>query len=435
MIRSAGVGNRSAFVRHSSSVPFSLRRVARRALLTAAAVILLAPPASSGAGTATVVGRTLAYEAAPGEANEVTVTRSVETYRIVDRGATIVAAAGCVAFAPNEVACAGEEVRVIRIRVLDGNDFVSLSTGRRSVVGGGDGNDVLRGGEGDDELYGDGGDDSLEGGAGFDLLTGGTGADTLSGGGPVLLMAPVEGGEEGEEATIDVALYSGRRNDVAIALDGVANDGEAGERDNVLPDIEAVVAGSGDDTLIGNRAINAFLAGPGRDRLVGHGGEDLLLGGRGSDVLAGGGGRFNFILAGAGNDVVTGGRGQDEIDAGEGNDRLDGGGRGDSLDGGPGNDRIYGRGGADRLRGGRGRDLLFGGLGFDDLLARDGLRDRVAGGPGRDRARVDERLDVVSGVEGEFTPFPGLIGVDVIQAESERLTGSARAALAFASKR
>jgi Ca2+-binding RTX toxin-like protein len=50
------------------------------------------------------------------------------------------------------------------------------------------------------------------------------------------------------------------------------------------------------------------------------------------------------------------------------------------------------------LTGGKGRDRLLGGSGSDRLLARDGVRDRVDGGPGRDTARVDARRDQVKSV-------------------------------------
>jgi hypothetical protein len=42
---------------------------------------------------------------------------------------------------------------------------------------------------------------------------------------------------------------------------------------------------------------------------------------------------------------------------------------------------------------------LGGGEGDDTLLARDGLRDRVDGGAGRDRAQVDRKGDRVLNVE------------------------------------
>lgn len=77
------------------------------------------------------------------------------------------------------------------------------------------------------------------------------------------------------------------------------------------------------------------------------------------------------IVGTAGNDVLTGTPGRDVIC-----------GRG-------GHDALAGAGGADVLIGGRGADLLRGGRGRDVFYARDARRDRLNGGRGIDRARVD----------------------------------------------
>jgi Ca2+-binding RTX toxin-like protein len=72
-----------------------------------------------------------------------------------------------------------------------------------------------------------------------------------------------------------------------------------------------------------------------------------------------------------------------------------------------GNDRLFGRGGNDTLLGGTGNDFLDGGPGLDRLLggpgndtfkARDGQRDTIDCGPGRDIVTADRR-DVVRGCE------------------------------------
>jgi Ca2+-binding RTX toxin-like protein len=79
-------------------------------------------------------------------------------------------------------------------------------------------------------------------------------------------------------------------------------------------------------------------------------------------------------------------------------DVLYGLGGNDTLLGLGGNDVLYGGVGADKLNGGPGADRLYGGPGNDVLRARDGRRDVVDCGPGRDTAYVD-RLDRVSGCE------------------------------------
>jgi Tol biopolymer transport system component len=73
--------------------------------------------------------------------------------------------------------------------------------------------------------------------------------------------------------------------------------------------------------------------------------------------------------------------------------------RGDVLCGFASNDKIAGRGGNDVLDGGAGNDRLDAAAGDDFILARDGLRDTVSGGPGIDRAEIDRGRDVVRGVE------------------------------------
>ena len=61
----------------------------------------------------------------------------------------------------------------------------------------------------------------------------------------------------------------------------------------------------------------------------------------------------------------------------------------DVLRGTAGPDVIAGRGGSDRIYGGKGRDRLDGGAGNDAIYARDGVRDVVRCGTGRDRVEAD----------------------------------------------
>lgn len=83
---------------------------------------------------------------------------------------------------------------------------------------------------------------------------------------------------------------------------------------------------------------------------------------------------------------------------GPGGGRVEGTPRADVICGRRGADTIVGLRGDDRLDGGPGRDRLLGGPGSDVLLARDGVRDLVDCGRGRDTAVVDRR-DVVHGCE------------------------------------
>ena len=69
--------------------------------------------------------------------------------------------------------------------------------------------------------------------------------------------------------------------------------------------------------------------------------------------------------------------------------------RRDILRGTPGPDVLRGLGGADLLVGGRGPDRLLAGAGNDVVRARDGVRDRIACGPGRDLV-VADRVDRIA---------------------------------------
>ena len=60
------------------------------------------------------------------------------------------------------------------------------------------------------------------------------------------------------------------------------------------------------------------------------------------------------------------------------------------MNGGLGNDRLIAGPGDDRLVGGKGRDSMLGGPGNDTVKARDGVRDFVKCGAGKDRVVADK---------------------------------------------
>lgn len=157
-----------------------------------------------------------------------------------------------------------------------GNDLLDGGPGIDSVSGGSD-NDRVIGGDGADDVIGDSGDDGLEGGPGDDNLFGGSGEDGVGGGsgddnldggsGPDFMA-----GNEG----VDTADYANRfggdpddegfaGNRVVVSLDGVPDDGFAGEGDNATADIENVSTGSGADVVVGNASGNGILTGAGND--------------------------------------------------------------------------------------------------------------------------------------------------------------------------
>jgi Ca2+-binding RTX toxin-like protein len=95
---------------------------------------------------------------------------------------------------------------------------------------------------------------------------------------------------------------------------------------------------------------------------------------------------------------MNGGPGRDRLIGGSGPDRIIGKGDVDRLSGLGGNDRLVGDARGDVLTGGPGQDRLRGTQGPDLFRAKDGQRDSVNGGAGKDRARVDPK-DRVRDVE------------------------------------
>jgi Ca2+-binding RTX toxin-like protein len=115
-----------------------------------------------------------------------------------------------------------------------GDDFIAGGRGR-DIIDGLDGNDQLQGDQDDDSVAGSRGDDLVIGGQGDDFLTGYEGDDIFPMGATIDGADQVSGGP-GED-TVD---YLSRRDAASVTLDNQANDGVAGENDNIVEDIEVV---------------------------------------------------------------------------------------------------------------------------------------------------------------------------------------------------
>jgi Ca2+-binding RTX toxin-like protein len=261
-----------------------------------------------------------------------------------------------------------------------------------STLIGGTGNDIFTGGSGDDTLTGGEGDDTLEGGAGNDQVFGGAGDDTIIGGsgaGDDIY----DGGDD-----VDTVSYASTTLGVLVNL-GLAQDHATGAEigTDQLIDIENVIGGSGNDTLVGASQANRFDGGAGNDHLGGGLGDDVLIGGAGDDVLHGGAGA-DELVGGAGFDAIwytdsdaavnvslktgaaSGGHadgdtftGIEKVIGSQFNDVLTGNGADNVLDGWSGDDELSGANGADSLFGNTGDDLLSGGAGADLLDGGDGF--------------------------------------------------------------
>ncbi len=122
----------------------------------------------------------------------------------------------------------------------------------------------------------------------------------------------------------------------------------------------------------------------------------------GNDVLRGTP-YFDRLRGLAGNDRISGGAGNDRIEGNNGNDVIAAGAGDNAVFGGPGDDTITSGNGRDLIVGGPGNDRISSGAGDDRIETRDGFRDVVDCGPGRDAAEVD-RLDVVRRCETVLKP-------------------------------
>jgi Ca2+-binding RTX toxin-like protein len=272
----------------------------------------------------------------------------------------------------------------------------------------------LKGGGGDDALYGMAGPDQLYGEDGNDSLDGGADTDNLYGGANSIGVG-------------DTANYWDRWNPLVLSLDGVANDGEAGENDFIAGDVENLAGGTGNDHLYGNGQGNKLWGANGNDVIDGKGGgyvsgafvADKLDGGNGNDLLGGGpagGVAPDTIEGGAGTDVVTYAARNEAVTimldapAGNGEDVVSnvenawGSGGADTIVGNDGPNVLYGLGGNDTIAGNGGDDSLYGGDSIDtmdggaghDLVSGDYGNDTLMGGAGPDDLNGGGNSDTVS---------------------------------------
>jgi hypothetical protein len=129
---------------------------------------------------------------------------------------------------------------------------------------------------------------------------------------------------------------------------------------------------------------------PDHPGLEGQAGDDEIRGLGANDYLSGGDGK-DLLYGGPGEDRIDGGKGEDVIYGGDGNDvskEVPGNRPGPGLDGGPGEDMIYG------------------GDGNDSLAAKDGQRDKLYCGAGKDRYYADKNDYVSSSCEKKAKPPP-----------------------------
>ena len=331
-------------------------------------------------GPMTLVEARIVYDAAPGEANDVTMSGEGRGATVHDGGAPVTAGPECEQIGPHDARCAvtGTDASITAlVNAGDGDDRVQLVSGAEqhlefgangaggddtlrgatgdSLLDGGPGNDaltagdgsgnVLLGGPGADTLLGGAGPDTLYGGADADVLTGGAGRDQMTGDGGHAPPSPdsIDGGQG-----IDTISYTDRSVAVNVDLQRRDGNGQREERDSIVG-VENVTGGGGSDRLAGDARSNELVGQgfapypPADDHAPAVRGEhDVLIGRRGADVLNGSPGS-DLLLGGAQDDRLVGGSGRDRLVAGPGDDILDiVTGRPAALDCGGGNDVVYG---------------------------------------------------------------------------------------------
>ncbi len=318
----------------------------------------------------------IAVTAAPGERNALRTEFEAGDLRVGD-AAGLTAGAGCRQLSPTDALCDfRDDLESLTVNLADLDDRADVAEARAMVAGG----------AGDDMLVVANGD--AAGGPGADLLVAGGALD--GGPGPDVLRSAT--GPNGTVSSATV-FYGNRTAPVTVTPGTGADDGEAGEGDDVGADIRRAVGGAGDDRLMAAGGPAVMLeGGAGNDLLVGASGDDVLSGQAGDDTIRGGAGD-DRLEGGAGRDVLSGERGDDRI-LGSGFDRFVPADAmsSDVLDGGPGDDTLVGGPEADGISGGVGRDVIEGGGGSDGIQARDGQLDLVGCADPRLRAPSSRAL-------------------------------------------
>ncbi|GBD48039.1 heme peroxidase [Methylopila sp. Yamaguchi] len=135
---------------------------------------------------------------------------------------------------------------------------------------------------------------------------------------------------------------------------------------------EHVVLGGteGNDTLLGDKGIDALWGGAGNDYLNAGMESDQVFGGDGDDIIIDPFGD-DFLRGGDGNDVISGGAGLDILHGGRGQDAIFAGANTTEVFAGEGDDFILGGAGSDNLMGNEGDDWIEGGDGFDGLTGEN----------------------------------------------------------------
>jgi Ca2+-binding RTX toxin-like protein len=208
----------------------------------------------------------------------------------------------------------------VRVDAGPGRDRITFGTGQDAALFGGRGDDHVSSSDAEfGFLVGGAGDDVLVGGSGDESIYPGFGADVVRAMGGDDLVSQFEKGDSSDVFSggrgSDEFVYGGDQvfGRYSVSFDGMANDGEPGESDDVASDFERVRGSRGPDTLVGDGRDNTFLGGAGHDDITGASGRDRLFGGPGDDVFHTADGRVDRIWGGKHEDTATDRDGVDRV--------------------------------------------------------------------------------------------------------------------------
>ena len=135
--------------------------------------------------------------------------------------------------------------------------------------------------------------ENVVGGSGNNTMTDGAGVNRLDGGaGNDKFIMTLDNARDDIRGGVgsDTVDYSAFANNLNIALNGTGNSnvigsGITGATSDLIRNIENVIGGSGNDTIVGDNQANQINGGAGNDTITGGNGADVLTGGLGADAF------------------------------------------------------------------------------------------------------------------------------------------------------